>query len=547
MGANEQSLRELLLGNSSEGTPGVQPHVTTELKLAADSRRPTPQSLISGILLEALFDHAQPFYLTDSGGNLIGYSKAFAKYSEGLFGAGSSLMATIEQLYAERREIQRTDSIGEGIDARHFTSRHFPINNANGELIGFCGIYDDITPHTKAARKTNEIESWLQDVIRSASDWVWAVDHHYNLTFVSPGISKILDVTTQSMIGQHLFSLGDFDANDIASIKTRADFECRASFRGRTFLMKDSQSKMRHILLSGVPVFDDLSGQFTGYRGTGTDITRRVEAEKLAGKAKGALEKTYGELRTRNEELLIALNHAKAAENAKIDFLATISHELKTPLNSIIGFSDAAKQHIHGPLDNAYSEYFDHIHNAGQHLLALINDLLEPTNLQRDDLAINTKLESIESIIDEALSLLDIEGVRKNLDLSALSPRTDLLAYCDHLRTRQILVNLIGNALKFTPDSGGIGIDVESRADDMIAITVWDTGIGIPADQQARVFDKFYQVEKSVLSRGNRGTGLGLSISQRLAHLMDGDLTLVSVPGRGSRFTLTLPTSPHRT
>jgi signal transduction histidine kinase len=112
---------------------------------------------------------------------------------------------------------------------------------------------------------------------------------------------------------------------------------------------------------------------------------------------------------------------------------------------------------------------------------------------------------------------------------------------CDHLRARQIIVNLIANALKFTPDGGKVGVDV-SRADDgMVAITVWDTGIGIPLEQQARVFEKFYQVEQNILSRGVQGTGLGLNISRHLARLMGGDLTLASVPGKGSRFTLTLP------
>jgi PAS domain S-box-containing protein len=552
MGANEQSLRELLLalrelllGNTSEGHSSTPSPASKASKLTPGQQLPNPQNSISRILLESLFEHAQPFYLTDSNGNLVGYSKAFAEYSEDLFGSGASFMAIIEQLYGERREIQRRDSVGEGTGERHFISRHFSINDSNGELVGFCGIYDDITIHTKAETNANGTGGLLQDVVRSTSDWIWAVDHNYNLTFISSGIAKILGTPAQMIIGRHFFSLGEFSDSDIASIKTRTDFERRASFRERVFIMNDDQGQSHHVLLSGVPVFNDSSGKFTGYRGTGTDITRRIETEKLIGKAKIALDKAYGELRIRNEELLIELNHAKAAENTKNDFLVTMTHELKTPLNSIIGFSDAAKQHIHGPLDNAYSEYFDHIHNAGQHLLELINDLLEPTNLQHENLAVSSKLESIQSIINEALSLLDTKSAHGNLDLSALSPKTDLFAFCDHLRTRQILVNLINNALKFTPDNGCIGIDVEARADDKVAITVWDTGIGIPVDQQAHVFEKFYQVTQNALSRGTKGTGLGLSISQNLAHLMKGELTLVSVPGRGSRFTLTLPASPY--
>jgi signal transduction histidine kinase len=162
-------------------------------------------------------------------------------------------------------------------------------------------------------------------------------------------------------------------------------------------------------------------------------------------------------------------------------------------------------------------------------------------SLERQEPTIKSARESVQSLIDEAVSLVDPEAKAQDLDLDALRPKTDVFVRCDHLRARQILVNLIGNALKFTPARGKIGIDVERRGDGMVAVTVWDTGIGIPADKLSRVFDKFYQVEQNVPKRGDGGSGLGLSISRHLARLMGGDLSVTSIAGKGSRFTVTLP------
>ncbi len=119
--------------------------------------------------------------------------------------------------------------------------------------------------------------------------------------------------------------------------------------------------------------------------------------------------------------------------------------------------------------------------------------------------------------------------------------RDDILILTDRLRARQILVNLMSNAMKFTPEDGQVGVEVGLGENGLIDITVWDSGIGIPAEEQDRIFDRFYQVEKNILAREVEGTGLGLAISRQLAQLMDGDLTVESTVGEGTRFTLSLP------
>jgi PAS domain S-box-containing protein len=539
MNAAEASLRDLLLGKVGDMGSSVQSKAKKRIGHA--SRAPDPSNATHQALLCDLLDHAQPLYVAGPDGTLIAYSRAFADIHNELFAGPANLPDLIAEVRKHETEVRRTDAAICGSSTRHYMSRHFQIFDDGGETIGFGGVYEDVSELANITRKAGEMENWLQDVIRSSSDWVWGMDQNSNLVFASSRISEILDEPAQSVLGRHLFSLGDFDAHDELATKTRRDIEQRAPFRGRTFLLSNRHGQIRHIVLSGVPVFDDSTGAFRGYRGTGTDITSKVETERLMNAATQRLEETYSELRRRNEELQIAMEHAKVADKAKLDFLAMMSHELKTPLNCIIGFSDAAMQNVRGPVGPAYGEYFESIHKAGQHLLAIINDLLDSANLERSDIAVRIGSEPAQKLIEEAVSLVDFSAARNKLDLDGLKPRTDLVVKCDHLRARQIIVNLIANALKFTPDGGKVGVDV-SRADDgMVAITVWDTGIGIPLEQQARVFEKFYQVEQNILSRGVQGTGLGLNISRHLARLMGGDLTLASVPGKGSRFTLTLP------
>lgn len=549
MGATNLSLRELLQG-SDVGGESPSP-ATADTQSAALPGAPLYSST-ERALLKALLEHAAPVYVTDTAGNLVTTSNAFRELAGPLYGASPrgpdtargatppGIMEIIEQLYGEKREIKRTDTVEIDGKTRVYLSRHFPVHDSDGSHIGFGGVYEDLTPLAHATRRASDMESWLQDVIRSASDWVWATDANMNLTFISPRISEVLEEPSQILVGRHLFSIGDFDHNDRLSAATRGDVARRSPFRGRRFLLQDKSGKLRHIMLSGVAVFEEDSGRFAGYRGTGTDVTGRHEAEQATARVNNELKATFGELHRRNEELAIALEHSKVADQAKMDFLAMMSHELKTPLNCIIGFSDAAIQRVHGPIENSYLEYFNNIHTAGQHLLGIINDILDTANLERRDISVMPTDVAVETLIAEAVAVVDLSKAA-DLDLSGLKTQTGLAVRADHLRARQIIVNLISNAIKFTPSQGRIGIEVTSGTDGLVAITVWDTGVGIPHEEQAHVFKKFYQVEHNILSRGKEGAGLGLSISRHLARLMDGDLTLTSVPNEGSRFTLKLP------
>ncbi len=492
-------------------------------------------------LLAGALRHAQAFYAADRNGEIKVCSDRFAELATHLFPQPKDMDGIFAQIEATGNEVVRTDDLALPEETINLRSRHFAILDTNRRIIGYVGVYEDLTVLANTARKAKEMENWLEDVIRSSSDWVWSVDRNLNLVFVSSRISEVLDVPTQSLTGRYLLSLGDFDHEDSLSSSTRSDMLKHAPFRNRVFLMADRAGNTHRISLSGVPVFEDQNGAFIGYRGTGTDITAKFRAESATRQANQRLENTLDVLNKLNDELRIALERAKVAKSAKGDFLSMMSHELKTPLNSIIGFSDAAKERIHGPISAAYAEYFENIHKAGTHLLSIINDVLDTASMDQQDVTITPTKLSVLELAAEAASLCGTETHAKRVDVAPILTKSDLFIKADHLRTRQILVNLIGNALKFTPDGGRIGVDVELQPDDMVAITVWDTGIGIPVKDQKRIFDKFYRVEQDVHHNNGAGTGLGLAIARHLARVMKGDLTLTSIPGEGSRFTLTLP------
>jgi len=218
-----------------------------------------------------------------------------------------------------------------------------------------------------------------------------------------------------------------------------------------------------------------------------------------------------------------------------------MSHELRTPLNAIIGFSEVASQKVFGPLNDTYLGYFDDILNAGRHLLTIINDILDTANIEKQELSVEVAPVRARELIQEARALVALRAEEKGLDITGVDIEDNWSLLVDRVRARQIFVNLLGNSVKFTPKDGKIGVETRETADGKLALTVWDSGIGIPAEEQDHVFEHFYQVENNILSRRDQGTGLGLSVSLYLARLMGGDITLESETNNGARFTVALP------
>lgn len=258
------------------------------------------------------------------------------------------------------------------------------------------------------------------------------------------------------------------------------------------------------------------------------------------------------ELALTNEELRAVISEAKkawavadAANRSKAEFLAVMSHELRTPLNSIGGYVDLLEMELRGPLTDAQKSDLSRIKRSQEHLLGIINDILNFTRLEATELKfdiIDVPLRALISDLDAVVSSL---ARAKSLKYRCDYPPASVYAHTDPDKLRQIMINLLSNAVKFTPEGGKVRVSckVDKR---FISIRVEDNGPGIPLDKQEAVFEPFVQLNRG-LTRTTDGTGLGLAISRGLARGMGGDIVLNSDVGRGSVFTIMVPLGIRRT
>ena len=264
----------------------------------------------------------------------------------------------------------------------------------------------------------------------------------------------------------------------------------------------------------------------------------------------GALERHYEqarlvaeELERANERLVTAVAEAQAADRAKSAFLATMSHEIRTPINAMLGYTELIGMGISGPITEQQRQHLERVRSSGQHLVGLVNEVLDFARIESSQLAVERSFANAAEAVDASLALVRPQAEAKNIRLSSIEDVPATYAG-DPQRVRQILVNLLTNAVKFTPPGGRVtveyGIVARTAPESQAYFHVRDTGIGIAADQLERIFEPFTQAD-SGYTRRQGGSGLGLSISRSLAHLMGGDVRVESEVGVGSCFTLVLP------
>ena len=251
----------------------------------------------------------------------------------------------------------------------------------------------------------------------------------------------------------------------------------------------------------------------------------------------GSLEQQVAE---RTRELAEAVTQLEAASQHKSDFLANMSHELRTPLNAIIGFSEVLLERMFGEINAKQKEYLHDILGSGRHLLSLINDILDISKVEAGRMELQPGSFDLRFVLQNAVSLVRERATRQGITLSlAVAPGIGEID-ADERRVKQILFNLLSNALKFTPAGGRVTLDA-ALIDDAIQISITDTGIGIRAEDQNRIFEEFQQAGPG---RAIEGTGLGLALAKRFVEMHGGRIWVDSRVGAGSSFTFTLPLRP---
>ncbi len=271
----------------------------------------------------------------------------------------------------------------------------------------------------------------------------------------------------------------------------------------------------KHYRMLKFPISDEGPAKLYGY--LGVDITDHIQAREMMEEAKLA---------------------AEAANRSKAEFLANMSHELRTPLNSIIGFSDLLLS-MDGKLDIRQKRYVGNVLSSGKHLLNLINDILDLSKIDAGKMDMYYENIQITSLVDEVCSVLRSISAKDRVHLTCNIERDLPLIQADREKLKQILFNLIGNAIKFTKAGGFVEVGARMKEDD-VEIFVTDTGIGISQEDQKKLFNPFVQVDSST-SRQYQGTGLGLALVKRFVELHGGSVGLESKIDEGSTFSFTLP------
>jgi signal transduction histidine kinase len=412
--------------------------------------------------------------------------------------------------------VAREDIIETEAGTDFYSSQHFPIRDEAGRTVAVGGIYQNATREAQAWLETLAARERFQDISRLVSDWIWETDADFRFTYVSPRVMDVLKLHPR-----HFAALTLMEVGTVVLASHAPTLEMRSPFRDVMYEIADGDGAPRLCLVSGLPVFDDKTGVFKGYRGTARDVT---------------------EMKQREEALMRAKLMAEEANRFKGEFLANMSHELRTPLNAIIGFSEIMRSETFGKLGNdRYVEYAKDILDSSRHLLGIINDILDISKADAGKLQLYEEEVDLRQEVQDAVRLFSEHAADVGLKLKIDLPETPPPLWADRRKIKQILLNLLSNAIKFTLPGGEVRVasDIDPATGDLRLI-VSDSGIGIEQKDIAKVFSAFGQVESS-LSRRFEGTGLGLPLSVALVELHGGKLELESQVGLGTKITIRLP------
>ncbi|MCF7923399.1 MAG: PAS domain S-box protein, partial [Candidatus Marinimicrobia bacterium] len=408
------------------------------------------------------------------------------------------------------------------------------INEVSTEGSHFLtGTFRDITEVKKAADDLANAHLQLKNVFNSATQvGIIATDLEGKITIFNPGAERMLGYSSEEIIGResdifHLDSEVKQRSSELSKelgrpIEGFDTYVALAKMGGYsekewTYVRKDGSQLT---VESAVTATLDTSGNITGFLGIALDITQRKRGE---------------------EALRLAKSVAEAANQTKSEFLANMSHELRTPLNSVIGFSNIILRNNESKLDEKEITYLERIQANGKHLLELINDILDLSKVEAGSMDLEIVSLNVGDLIHDLIGQVESQVAQKPINLVQDLPDTMSEIQTDPGKLKQILLNLVSNAIKFT-EEGTITIKVKTdpASHRPTAIRVIDSGIGIPEDRLSHIFDEFEQVDSST-QRKYGGTGLGLSISKALSELMGYTLDVSSKLGKGSTFQISIP------
>ena len=395
----------------------------------------------------------------------------------------------------------------------------FIFDPKTGQVSGMISVMRDVTAQKAADEAIHRSETRYRLLAENATDIIAQFDMKSAISFITPGCERVIGYSASELLGQRLLDL--IHPDDRRAVKV--------AYAGHIAAGPDAdpirvQCRLRHkdgrwVWMEGQPkILFDQTGAPVSMQDVMRDVTERKAAE---------------------QELAAAREAAEAAAVAKTDFLANMSHEIRTPLTAIIGYSGLLADH--GDLPEEARSFVGRIVTGGQTLLSVVNDILDFSKLEAGQVELDPQPFDPATFLEGSLALVAAQAANKKLEIK-LAIRDELppLVAADSSRLRQVLLNLLTNAIKFT-ERGGVTLWASYEPDEgQLRLSVADTGGGIPADKLDRLFERFSQVDGSV-SRRHGGTGLGLAICRNLVRLMGGEIGVVSAEGAGSTFSFAVP------
>jgi len=538
---NEPPIEQDDDSGSAHGAP-VAPSSTGEQRASHFAGLGTPASEghqaggLYQLLVESVRDYA--IFALDPSGVILSWNAGAERikgYSaDEIIGRHFSTFYTAEDLAARKPETElhvaerEGQAADEGWRVRKDGSRFWasvvitPLRDPGGKLVGFAKVTRDLTARRRWEEALRESEERFRVLVRSVKDYgIFMLDPQGYVVSWNEGARRIKGYEADEILGKHFSTFyppevaaSGHPARELEIARREGRYE-EEGWRIR----KDGSRFWANVVITALL---DERGELMGYAKVTRDLTERRLAQQ------------------REVDDARRLAEVEASNRAKTGFLAAMSHELRTPLNAIAGYAQLMQEGVGGEVSDQHRDYLARIRNSQQHLLGIVNDLLNYSRMEAGGIVYERELVFAHEVVEGVLAMVTPQIERKQLRLRRGACPPEVTAVADRLKVEQVVLNLLSNAVKFTPEGGSITVSC-GRSEETVTISVRDTGPGIPADMLEVIFDPFVQLGRTLTSK-HEGAGLGLAISRDLARAMKGDVRVESVEGKGATFTLSLPT-----